>query len=494
MRSVLVTGFALLGLAAPGLLRRVEIPPPPDNAPLPTAKLYGTGKAAFAPLPTASCAAASCHGGGHPGKPLSEHTSWAPSAFPDGPHDPHSLTYRVLFNDDSVRIGKNLGIAAPHKEALCLKCHATEGVKPEEAVNEGVGCSACHGPGEKWVPVHTLPEWKTLSHRTKWEEYGFVPTKNLVSRMMNCVSCHVGDSDREVNHDLIAAGHPRLAFEYTRFHYNPKYRKHWDEPTPQPDFEIRAWTVGQAVTLRAATDLLRSRAERAAADDPRTPWPEFSGLSCYACHQSVGDGEVRRGAGATRRPPGVPGWEVWSNAAAGVAVKLCPDSLPGVGVPGLVELAALRKLMQKPQPNPKAVAHRAGLAVAELDAWLASLQAAEDKAATPRVPADVTRKFAHALARNALSPDRSTPADHDWDALAANYLGAAAMYHAAGGQGAVPKWSEPLRGLAKELRFPTPKGGGRFDNPAGFGKIERDRVRDRFNELFDATADPGAKP
>lgn len=484
----------MIGMGGPGLFKRVEIPPLPDNTPLPTAKPYGIGNPPYAAVSSAGCSAAACHGGGHPGKLRSEYSTWAPTAFTGEQYDPHAIAYRVLFNDDSVRIAKLMGMGVPHKEGLCLKCHGTEHVKPEEAMSEGVGCAGCHGPAEKWLDVHMLPEWQALSNESKFKDYGFVPTKNLVARTMKCASCHVGDGNREVNHDLIAAGHPRLSFEYTRFNFDPKYRKHWEEPTPQPDFEVRAWTVGQAATLRAATDLLRVRAERAAADDAKTPWPEFSGLSCYACHQTVGTGEVGRDSGTPKRPLGIPGWELWSNTAAGVAANLCPDAFPGITPPELRELPELRKLMQKHRPDPKAVAIRARRAVAELDTWLAAIQAAEDKTPTHRLPSDVPRKFAHALAANALSPDRTKLADYDWDALAANFLGTAAMYHASGGKAAVPTWTDPIRGLMADLEFPKRKPGERFDSPAGFGKTKRDQVRDRFRELFDVTAVPGAKP
>ncbi|MBA4189556.1 MAG: hypothetical protein C0467_16345 [Planctomycetaceae bacterium] len=483
----------MIGMGGSGLFKRVEIPPPPDNTPLPTAKPYGIGKPPYAMLSSESCASAACHGGGQLDTARSEFSTWSSTAFLGTLYDPHATAYRVLFNADSVRIGKLMGIKEPHKEQLCLKCHSTEGIQPAEAVSEGVGCAGCHGPAEKWISAHTLPEWKSLSNETKFNDYGFIPGKNLVARMLNCTSCHVGDGDREVNHDLIAAGHPRLSFEYTKFQFNPKYRHHWDD-LPEYDFEVRAWTVGQAATLRAATDLLRVRAERAAADDPKTPWPEFSGLSCYACHQSVGTGEVSRDSASPKRPLGVPGWELWSNSAAGVAANLCPEAFPGVTPPQLRELAALRKLMQKQRPDPKAVASRARRAVAELDGWLAAIQAAEDKAPTKRLAPDASRKFAHALAANALSPDRTKLADYDWDALAANYLGAAAMYHASGGKKAVPTWTDPVRGLMADLEFPKRKPGERFDSPAGFGKTARDRVRDRFRDLYDVTAEPGAKP
>ena len=475
MRAVLVTAIVLAGVVVAGACRA---PDAPARAARPEpAKPYGVGTPALAQVSSASCAASACHGGGHVGKRGSEHSTWAPDLLADGAHDPHAKAYRVLFNADSARMGKLLGIAAPHQEALCLKCHAVDAVKPELAVADGVGCGACHGPAEKWLAAHVEPGWKELTNRAKWEDYGFVPAGNLVARSLNCVGCHVGDANREVSHDLIAAGHPRLAFESVRFHTSPHYRKHWEETSP--DFAVRAWVAGQAATLRAAAELLRARADRAAHEHPKAVWPEFAGYSCSACHQKVGLGGLQADAGESTRPVGLPGWELWSNTALPVAAKLCPDVFPGASVPELREVAALRTLMEKRVPDPRAVAGQAAKAVAELDAWLAALQAAEDRGG--RVAPDVERKIAHELARAALTPNRTKLADHDWDALAANYMGCAAMHHAGGH----PNWSVPLRGLGGALKFPAAKAG--VGSPAGFGRTERDRVRDLFRELFDAT-------
>lgn len=480
MRSALVIVIGVFVLAASGLLRGDAVAQRPAAQP---SKVYGLEKPPFAHVPSTSCASASCHGG-RADRRGGEYTAWAPD-LSAGPTDPHSKAHRVLFTTESARMAKSLGDVPAHKHSLCLKCHAADDARPE-AANEGVGCGACHGPAEKWLTAHIQPGWKALSHVEKWERYGFSPAGNLVARATNCVGCHVGDGDRDVTHDLIALGHPRLNFEYTRWHFNPNYRRHWTEKTPQPDFEVRAWVVGQATTLRAATELLRVRAERAAANDPKAVWPEFAGLSCYACHQKIDSGQPG-GDANPKRPVGVAGWEVWSHAASGVAAELCPTAFPGIAAPKLGELDELRKSMAKPNANPKAVAERAKKAVAELDAWLAELQVAEDRAAT-RVAPDAPRAFARALAANALSTDRTQLADHDWDALAANYLGCAAMYHARGGQAGEPRWTEPVRGASIELRFPAAKPGERFDSPAGFGHFDRNRVRVAFRVLFDATA------
>lgn len=482
VRAAFAAAVVAFGLGAAGAFRAAGRPVPAVAGDSP--KPYGLGKPPFAQTSSASCAASGCHGGGQVGKVGSEHTTWAPTVFPDGPADPHAKAYRALFNDVSARIGQILRLT-PHEDSRCLKCHAVDGVKPEPAVAEGVGCGACHGPADRWLAAHVQPGWKGLSNRDKWDRYGFVPAENLVARSLNCVGCHVGDADKEVNHDLIAAGHPRLAFESARFHFAPGYRTHWVEKTPQPDFEVRAWVVGQAATLRAATDLLRARAERASEPKSTTPWPEFAGYACYSCHQSIGNAEVRGTLGTPHRTPGLPGWELWSSAAAGVAAESCADAYPDVPPRELRAVNDLRELMGKQRsPNPETVAALAAKAVAELDAWLVALQDADDRGG-PRVSPDAPRRFAARLAGNALAGAKLR--DHDWDALAANYLGCAAMYHAAGGRRAVPGWANPLGELGRGLAFPPPTNGERFDGPKGFGVEQLKSVRGAFEALVTAT-------
>ena len=508
MRPVLIAGVVLAGCAVGSALRPAHSQPPdrlPELRAAPGADAapasdphapYGVGKTRFAPRTATSCAAASCHGGGRVGEPRSEHTTWAPEAFPQGGSDPHSKAYRVLFNPVSVEMARKLKDklkgAEAHAAPLCLKCHAVDSAGDpgtrEQMLSEGVGCSACHGPAEKWIGVHYTPEWKALSAREKWEQYEFVPTKNLVARTLNCAGCHVGDADRDLNHDLYAAGHPRITFEAARMHYQPDYRKHWTEKTPQPDFEVRVWVVGQAATLRAATNLLYERAKRAAeeldAEHPTTPWPEFAGYSCYACHQKVGDEAIRGLAGTGPRPAGVPGWEVWSNTAVEIAAQACGDAFPDLPSPNLSAVYDLRKLMESRRfPGPKAVAEQALAARKQLDAWLAAMQGAEDAAGKPVKPG-TAGALAARLAGNALADGGTKLKDHDWDALASNYLGCAAMFHATGGSGG-NKWFPELDGVRKGLRFPPPAD-GRFDSPA-LTRDKLDILRADFVKLRDAT-------
>lgn len=516
MRPVLVCAAVFVACAlgsafGPGTPTNAAAAPAPAHP-----KPYGvTGSHDFKNKPATSCAAASCHGAGAVGAVGSEHSTWAPEAElkPDG--DPHNKAYRVLFNDVSVKMAKALKIGEAHKADLCLKCHAVPTKTGDDAVDaqilaEGVGCSACHGSAEKWVGDHYSSQWKAKTNRQK-AETGFVPTNNLVARLLNCAQCHVGDADRDVNHALYAAGHPRITFEAAKMHNTKGYRKHWEEKTPQPDFEVRVWVVGQAATLRAAAELLRVRAERAEdanfkagdAFPDRGAWPEYSGYSCYACHQSLSDTDARKALSATPRPPGTPGWEVWSGTAVKVAHRHCNEAFPGLTPPSIGEVEELQKLMRSRKGySAKDVALQAAKAVRELDAWLIALQDAEDRGLKPMANG-AAFKLAEALANNALGTGdaKDLLADHDWDALASSYLGVAAMAHASGGANKV-KWGGPLEKIRDGLRFdPDPNKRVRFDSPWMFDlaadaptkgeKLEPKRIeqlRQRFIELRGATA------
>ena len=131
--------------------------------------------------------------------------------------------------------------------------------------------------------------------------------------------------------------------------------------------------------------------------------------------------------------------------------------------------------MTKRLPNPVRVRSLADAAVGELDAWLAAVQAAEDRGGS-RLPVGLPRQIVRDLAADALAGDKLR--DHDWDFLASRYLGCAAMYHASGGRAALPEVTTPLTALGDALRFPR-----RFDSPAGFGREKLATVRDQFRAL-----------
>ena len=126
-------------------------------------------------------------------------------------------------------------------------------------------------------------------------------TRDLIKRNEKCLSCHLGDDTKTVDHEMIAAGHPDLYFEIESF--EAVEPKHWKEPFPNdPAIEIRGLAVGQAVQLR---EWLR-RVGR----DSSHNWPEFSDLDCIACHHSLTApaDSWRQTAGYAGRKPGDPAW------------------------------------------------------------------------------------------------------------------------------------------------------------------------------------------
>jgi hypothetical protein len=85
-----------------------------------------------------------------------------------------------------------------------------------------------------------------------------------------------GDSRQIVDHELIAAGHPRLAFELSA--YLESLPAHWDRRTDaaqhRPAFHFQTWLTGQVEDLA-----------RAAVDNKRPA--DFAELDCLACHHAL---------------------------------------------------------------------------------------------------------------------------------------------------------------------------------------------------------------
>jgi hypothetical protein len=221
--------------------------------------------------------------------------------------DRHNRAYSVLFDERSKRIVQlldgllDLKSAAPHRDARCTACHSVP-VDPKTAptslLADGVGCELCHGPAKNWIREHTQINWLAGSHAGKPEPLPDMwDTRNLLSRAKICASCHVGDrpAGREVNHDLIAAGHPRLNFEFHA--YLGVMPKHWcDAPGAKAGFRTdreshaEIWAIGQLTAAEAALRLLAARAATAQKESnspERAPWPEFAEYDCYACHHAL---------------------------------------------------------------------------------------------------------------------------------------------------------------------------------------------------------------
>ncbi len=145
---------------------------------------------------------------------------------------------------------------------------------PYYQIEDGVSCEACHGPAEGWLGTHITRGYEAAL------KVGMYDTKNLLDRATKCLSCHVGDAAKSVDHAMIAAGHPDLIFELDTF--TALLPPHWRQPD-KPWLGAQAWSIGQAVALRAVMQRLALRAKQLAAPS----WPEFAEFDCFACHHPI---------------------------------------------------------------------------------------------------------------------------------------------------------------------------------------------------------------
>ncbi len=259
----------------------------------------------------ASCAASGCHGDtGSPTEAAElKRPAWRTSFWEWKEHDPHARAYHTLLTQQSRDIVRFLDPQAADNNALyaaflaknCCGCHATGNDATQgDATNArpnslewGVQCEACHGPARDWLTPHSRREWTALSN-DEHARLGLRDTRNVASRAKVCVECHIGSPDlpgREVMHDLLAGGHPRLQFEFTVYLANMP--SHWDaRPTSRDDAEPSAWKIGQLVAADQALSQLSARAQRATqtrhkGNSSLAHWPEYSEYDCFACHHDL---------------------------------------------------------------------------------------------------------------------------------------------------------------------------------------------------------------
>jgi len=248
------------------------------------------------PLAATSCSASACHGGPRPG--VAQPSAAGQSAYALWlERDPHARSWQTICGTDSVTMMTRLGILRDGKIANqagfdnCMACHNSHRSESDRLSRnpsdfrfprhtEGVGCAGCHGPAEKWVNEHYLASWKPEDAIQR----GFVPNDDLLTRARMCASCHVGDHDRDMNHDIIAAGHPALRFEMASHH--SRLPKHWrdDQAGDLAGFEAKLWAAGAVASADAWLALQQGRAGGTTAV---STWPEFSANDCSSCHQSL---------------------------------------------------------------------------------------------------------------------------------------------------------------------------------------------------------------
>lgn len=301
----------LLYLMAPAVLfaaalttsLRASGTPTPAPAPIPvppiTAQAGGGGGDYVGP---GSCSAVACHGAIRPvpGARIlqTEYSTWVAM-------DRHARATEVLGNTVSQRMARILGIGNALQAQKCLVCHSLDvpaAARGRNFATEGVSCEACHGPATGWLGYHVT---KDAKHEESVKR-GMYDTKDVVKRTDKCLTCHLGTSEKFVDHEMIAAGHPDLVFELEAF--SAAMPRHWREPAAGADAykPVRTFAVGQLVHFRASLDRLGRRVKGPV-------WPEYAELDCFACHHSLTRAEDswRQAQGYEHRArPGLPQLQV----------------------------------------------------------------------------------------------------------------------------------------------------------------------------------------
>jgi hypothetical protein len=252
---------------------------------------------AFAELPendgnkhmgVATCAASQCHGSAVPrdGSNVlqNEYVTWTQD-------DPHSRAYDVLGSDRSKEIAARLGLKSASSAKICLDCHAdnvpTEKRGERFHLSDGVGCESCHGGAENWLSTHY--NQPAVTHEANLAA-GLYATENTAARAELCLSCHLGTNKKFATHRIMAAGHPRLAFELDTF------TELWRTAGRQPHYRIDAdyverkgavghsytWALGLLAESRQRLHLIRSPLF-----DNGGMLPELAFYDCHACHRTM---------------------------------------------------------------------------------------------------------------------------------------------------------------------------------------------------------------
>lgn len=298
---------------------------------LPTQASAPRGKQPLAPAATATafkdngyiglngCAATACHGNSQMGE---KNPVWESSFQVWYQNDPHRQAFAVLYAEQSVNIigkltqrdGRKMGDDEYFGviQQRCLGCHATPvqvtGAASPEDFAYGVQCETCHGPASKWKDQHYLASRSVVTPQTARTPPGFQDTKPLTSRAAICTQCHVGPGPSmhdgqtpapiyDVNHDLIAAGHPRLDFEFNSYLEN--LPAHWnrkaDEERRPGSFHFDAWRLGRRQTQVQQVKLDEIRKGANGIDD-------FASQACHDCHHHLAAPAWRQGVNHPSRP------------------------------------------------------------------------------------------------------------------------------------------------------------------------------------------------
>ena len=249
----------------------------------------GSERTAFRHEGVASCGGSTCHGRQEATGPIvrqNELLTWQDESSPAGAH---SRAFRVLREPRSQAIAAKLGIGPAHQAEMCLGCHADpapaalRGAKFD--LSDGVGCESCHGGSERWLSSHYAVG---ATHAANVAN-GLYPLDDPRARASRCLDCHFGSAGEGqfVTHRIMAAGHPRVAFELDLF---TALQRHHDEDADyrrrgkEVSRGVKTWAIGQAMALDRATALFATPAR-----GQDGAFPEFYFFDCRTYHRTFSD-------------------------------------------------------------------------------------------------------------------------------------------------------------------------------------------------------------
>ena len=303
----------VLVAAAAGCGRR-RVDPTPVPAPVRPAPrgLVGAG----------GCTSSGCHAA-----PVADHAPWQSAYTVWSTRDPHARAHEALRGPLAERILAAVAARDPtrpqppaHEHMACVGCHATA---RGAAAGEGVSCESCHGPAGQWLAAHAAAGWQARGNTL-----GMTDLSDPFVCATMCADCHVGGPPtadgaiREVTHDLIAAGHPRLAFELRGYrraeppHWRDRFATPADAGAPGP---VDEWAQGRLAALASFLRQVESQAEAARTGRRGLTcgaWPEFTAFDCHGCHRPAAFASAAPpSAVPADAPPGSPRLEpmVWTH-------------------------------------------------------------------------------------------------------------------------------------------------------------------------------------
>jgi len=313
------------------------------------------------------CMTTACHGSNVPDTEIGQR---AGKIWFD--RDPHAQAYTNLLTNASARIVSrlvNVELKPSSQEyrdilkAKCVSCHASENA-PDTQIAIGADCQVCHGSADAWGSQHYSSEWRALG-KSRFDDTKMFNVESLAGRAQVCSSCHIGELnrggplDREVDHRLMAAGHPPMHFDFESF--SRRYPVHWDtkdEPVGTgSSIGFERWRVGKITSAITKLKLLVARAERATSQsEVKHDWPELTEYSCSSCHHALVQPSWRQSGGVKS----IADWDDWNVSQLDSAIR--DQSV----VELKSQIASLKSQIERIAPDPKSVA----ISAESLRQWL----------------------------------------------------------------------------------------------------------------------------